>query len=189
MKLNIFKKSLLEAQVIKNENYKYLVHPLTDGIPEIKPELLEEVVNELFQHIKKLRNIDKIVTIEAMGIPITTMLSKKINKPFVIIRKRLYGLNKEKNIEQITGYSKSKLSINGLRKDDNIIIVDDIISTGGTLRAVLKSFKEIGVIVKGIFILIDKGSMTGQIEKEFNVNINIIVKIKIEKDKVEIINI
>ena len=59
-----------------------------------------------------------------MGIPLAAALSLKMNIPFIIIRKRSYGLPGEVDVEQITGYSKSKLYINNLKKGDNIIIVD-----------------------------------------------------------------
>jgi adenine phosphoribosyltransferase len=62
-----------------------------------------------------VNKIDKIVTMEAMGIPLATALSLKLKIPFVIIRKRTYGLPGEIDVEQITGYSKSKLYINGLK--------------------------------------------------------------------------
>jgi len=37
MSLEKFKKSLQKVPVIKKGDYSYIVHPITDGIPEIKP--------------------------------------------------------------------------------------------------------------------------------------------------------
>ena len=186
MTLEILKKSLLDAPVIKKENYFYIVHPITDGIPEIKPDLLNEITNELQTRIEKSGKIDKIVTIEAMGIPLATALAMRINIPFVIIRKRSYGLPKENIVEQITGYSKTNLYINGLEKGDNIIIIDDVLSTGGTLKAVLSSLKNIGVVNRGIFIVVDKGNSSEKIKNEYDVDINVIVNIEIVDGKVVI---
>ena len=127
MTLKILKKSLIEAPVVKKEDYFYVVHPITDGVPEISPTLLKEVVNEIKKIMKDCDKIDKIVTMEAMGIPLASLLSIEIGIPFVIIRKRRYGLHGEVSVEQVTGYSKSKLFINGLKKGDNIMIVDDVL--------------------------------------------------------------
>lgn len=184
MILEILKKSLVEAPVVKKGDYFYVVHPITDGVPEIKPELLDEVVHEMQDRIEKCGQIDKIVTMEAMGIPLATALSLKMKIPFVIIRKRSYGLPGEHVVEQKTGYSKSKLYINGLEKGDKIVIVDDVLSTGGTLKALLSALKKIGVVIKGVFIAVDKGDVSKKIMDEFKVNIGVLVNIDVVDGKV-----
>ena len=184
MTLEILKKSLLEAPIVKKGDYSYVVHPITDGVPEIKPELLNEVVDDLQNRIKKCGKIDKIVTIEAMGIPLATALSSKMNIPFAIIRKRSYGLPGEYEIEQKTGYSKSNLYINGLEKGNKIVIVDDVLSTGGTLKAIIIALKKIGVINKGIFIAINKGNVAKKLMDDFKINIESIANIEVIGDKV-----
>lgn len=188
MTLKILKKSLIEAPVVKKEDYFYVVHPITDGIPEIKPKLLIEVVHEMQDRIEKCGEINKIVTIEAMGIPLATALSLRIKIPFVIIRKRSYGLPGEYVVEQKTGYSKSNLYINGLKKGDKIVIVDDVLSTGGTLKAVLSELKRIGVEIKGVFIAVNKGEVVEKLMDESKIHIDIIVNIDIEDGKVVIKN-
>ena len=50
MKLEMLKKSLKEAPIVKIIDYDYVIHPITDGIPEIKPELLGEVTFHLPQN-------------------------------------------------------------------------------------------------------------------------------------------
>lgn len=179
MSLKILKKSLEEAPVVKKGDYHYVTHPITDGVPWIKPELLNEVVGEMQKLIEGCGQIDKIVTMEAMGIPLATALSLNMSIPFTIIRKRGYGLPDEVSVEQVTGYSKSKLYINGLIKGDKIVIVDDVLSTGGTLRAVLTALKKMGVMIKGVFIAIDKGNVAGKIKDEYKVNIITLVNIDV----------
>ena len=186
MSLELLKQSLIEALIIKKGDYSYVIHPITDGVPEIKPELFKEVIVEMQKRIAKCGPFDKIVTIEAMGIPLASTLSLKMKIPFVIIRKRSYGLSGEINVEQTTGYSKSKLYINGLEKGDRIVIVDDVLSTGGTLSAVISTLKKIGVIIKGIYIVVDKGNVAKQITDKFKVAIDIIVNIDIVDNRVVI---
>lgn len=188
MSLDILKKSLKEAPIVKKGDYHYVVHPITDGIPEIKTELLNEIVCEMQKRIEKCGPVDKIVTMEAMGIPLATALSLNMDIPFTIIRKRKYGLPDEISVEQVTGYSKSKLYINGLEKGDKIVIVDDVISTGGTLRAVISVLKKIGVIIKGVFIAVDKGNIARKIMGESKITIDTLVNIDIIDGKVVIKN-
>jgi len=187
MSIELLKKSLKEAPVVKKGDYFYVVHPITDGVPEISPSLLKEVTNEIKKYIENLGKIDKIVTMEAMGIPLASVLSINMNIPFTIIRKREYGLQGEISVEQETGYSKSKLFINGLKKDENVVIVDDVLSTGGTLKAVLSVLKKIGVNIKGVIIVVDKGKCAEKIGKEYNIQIKTLVNIDIVDGVVVII--
>jgi len=188
MKLEILKKSLKEAIIVKKNGYDYVIHPITDGIPEIKPELLEEVTFEMQKILENCGLIDKLVTIEAMGIPLTTTLSLKMNIPFIIIRKRKYDLPDEIGVEQKTGYSKSQLYINGLKRGDRIVIIDDVLSTGGTLKAVLNTLEKMGIIVRCVVIAVDKGKIAKKIMDETNVNIQSIIKIEVSNGKLIVKN-
>ncbi len=186
MSLKYLEKSLYEAPIVKKGEYDYVIHPITDGVPYITPELLKEVTDEMKKHIKKCGRFDRIVTMEAMGIPLAAALSLDLKIPFTIIRKRQYGLPGEVSVEQVTGYSKSKMYVNGLKKGDTIILVDDVLSTGGTLKAVLYVLKEIGVNVKGVFIAVYKGTCKEQIMKEYAIPITTIVDIDVIEGKVQI---
>jgi adenine phosphoribosyltransferase len=186
MSLKHLEKSLFEAPIVKKGEYNYVIHPITDGVPYISPELLKEVTDEMKKHIKSCGSFDRIVTMEAMGIPLATSLSLDLGTPFTIIRKRQYGLPGEVSVEQVTGYSKSKMYINGLKQGDTVILVDDVLSTGGTLKAVLYVLKEIGVLVKGVFIAVYKGTCKEEIEQMYKIPIVTIVDIDIVDDKLYI---
>ncbi len=175
--------SLKEAPIVRKGDYSYVVHPLTDGIPKIEPDLLREVIKKIKE---KMPKCDKIVTIEAMGIPIATALSLEMNIPFTIIRKRRYGLPGEVSVEQMTGYSKSRLFINGIEKGERIIIVDDVVSTGGTLSAVVSALKKMGVEIKKIFIAINKGN-SEELKKKVGMEIETLVTIEVN-DETKIIS-
>lgn len=186
MSLKHLEKSVYEAPIVKKGDYDYVIHPITDGVPYITPELLKEVTDEMKNHIKKCGKFDRIVTMEAMGIPLATSLSLDLGIPFTIIRKRQYGLPGEVSVEQVTGYSKSKMYINGLQKGDTVILVDDVLSTGGTLKAVLYVLKELGVVVKGVFIAVYKGTCKEEITKTYGIPITTIVDIEVIDGEVTI---
>ena len=162
--LERLKKSLFEAPIFKRGEYNYFIHPITDGVPEVRPELIREVTG----HIVRIADleVDKIVTVEAMGIPIGIGLSIICDIPLVIIRKRKYGLPGEIEVSQVTGYSKSQLFLNGINKGDRVIVVDDVISTGGTLLATLQSLKVAGAIVKDVVVVIRRGGGVERLKAE-----------------------
>jgi adenine phosphoribosyltransferase len=66
--LDILKTTLEDSPVVKKGDYNYFVHPITDGVPEVSPDLLHEVVGEIRNQLVK--DYDKIVAIEAMGLPV-----------------------------------------------------------------------------------------------------------------------
>jgi len=169
--------SLIEAPIIKKGEYNYFIHPITDGIPLVDPSILEEAADG----IAKFGNmeVDKIVCVESMGIHIATALSIKTRIPFVVVRKRIYGLKGEVSVQQMTGYSQGQLYINGLKKNDRIILVDDVVSTGGTMIAVLKALKKMGVKVVDVIAVIEKGSGKDIVKKETGFTVKSLVKVNI----------
>ena len=174
--------SLEKSPIVKKGEYNYFIHPITDGVPEVQPELLTEVVNEIRNLL--MNEYDKIVAIEAMGLPIGAALAVDVRKPLVIIRKKGYGLPGEVVVEQTTGYSKSKLYINGLNSYDKVIIVDDVISTGGTLISVLKALNDMGVEVVDVIVAIEKGENKIKVERETGMDIKTLVKVDVVNGKV-----
>jgi adenine phosphoribosyltransferase len=177
--------SLIKAPIIKKGEYNYFVHPITDGIPLVEPSILEEVADG----ISKFGNmeVNKIVCVEAMGIHIATALSIKTGIPFVVVRKRAYGLEGEVPVHQITGYSNGELYINGLNEGDKIILVDDVVSTGGTMIAVLNALKQMGVKVVDVMAVIEKGTGKETVKKETGFTVNSLIKVDIVDGKVVIV--
>ena len=188
MSLDLLKKSLLTSPIIQKEGYSYLIHPLLDGISEVDPLLLSEVIERLKKQMKPFLPVDKIVTIEAMGIPYASILSLELQVPFTIIRKKSYGFEDEVKITQHTGYAKNHLFINGIRKGESIIIIDDVISTGGTIKSVLQQLQQMKVNVKAVFLLVDKGNCLKKMQKEMNIPIEALVTITIEQKTVTIVD-
>ena len=180
--LERLKQSLENAPVVKFQDYDYFIFPIADGIPTIELDLFEEVIDAISSRIEG--QYDKIVTAEAMGIHLAAGLSLKTGKPFTIIRKRKYGLPDEVEFDQETGYSSRKMYINGLEKGDKILLLDDLISTGGTMRGILKALNQMDVKVVDIIIVIDKDNGRRKIENEFGVKIKALVSIVIEDGKV-----
>ena len=179
--LERLKKSLLEAPVFKRGEYDYFIHPITDGVPEIRPDLIREVTANIVR-IANL-DVDKIVTVEAMGIPISIVLSILCDIPLVIIRKRKYGLPNEVEISQVTGYSRSQLYLNGINRGDRVIVVDDVISTGGTLQATLDSLKLAGAEVMDTVIVVERGN-GAELLRSKGYNLKTMVRVKVEGGRV-----
>ncbi len=149
------KRSLLEAPIIEKEGYHYFVHPISDGVPKLDPGLLREIVIRIIRKAQ-LEDVDRIVTPAAMGIHISTAVSLMTDIPLTVIRKREYGLEGEVAISQQTGYSENEMFINDVREGERVLVLDDVLSTGGTLAAVLTALDEIGAEVIDTVAVIKK---------------------------------
>ncbi|MDD1711563.1 MAG: purine phosphoribosyltransferase family protein [Methanoregulaceae archaeon] len=149
--------SLETCPLVPRGEYNYFIHPITDGVPLVEPALLREVATAMVKALD-LNAVDKIVVTEAMGIHIGTVLSLMTDIPMNIVRKREYRLPGEIVINQATGYSQGKLYVNGICEGDRVVIVDDVISTGGTIRALLPALDQAGADVVDICFAIQRGS-------------------------------
>jgi adenine phosphoribosyltransferase len=185
--LEKLKASLINSPVIKRGEYNYFIHPISDGVPSMDPRLVEEISDYIIK-ITDTKRVDSIVTIEAMGIPVATAISLKTGVPLTIVRKRPYFLEGEVELSQSTGYSKGVLYINGLKKGDRVIIVDDVISTGGTLFALVKALKGMGVEVLDVVSVIGRGSGYMKL-KELGFEPKILVTVDVSEKGVEIKNV
>jgi len=148
--------SLETCPIVKRGNYNYFIHPVTDGVPIVDPALLREVCTAMIKMLD-LTGVEKIVVVEAMGIHIGSVLSTMTDIPMTIMRKREYKLPGEIAVHQTTGYSKGELYLNGVYKGDRVVIIDDVISTGGTMKALLKALEIAGAEVVDICIAIQRG--------------------------------
>ncbi|WP_435067113.1 hypoxanthine/guanine phosphoribosyltransferase [Haloplanus sp. C73] len=149
------RQSLLDAPIIEKGDYEYFVHPVSDGVPMLRPELLREIVIKIIRKAD-LEDVDKIVTPAAMGIHISTAVSLMTDIPLVVIRKRQYGLDGEVSLAAQTGYSESEMYINDVEAGDRVLVLDDVLSTGGTMKAILDALEHIGAEIIDVVAVIKK---------------------------------
>jgi adenine phosphoribosyltransferase len=149
------RESLLEAPIVEKDGYHYFVHPISDGVPMLRPELMREIVIGIIRKAN-LTDVDKIVAPEAMGIHISTAVSLMTDIPLVVVRKRSYGLDGEVSISQVTGYAETEMFINDINAGDRVLVLDDVLSTGGTLLALLTALEDIGADIVDTVAVIKK---------------------------------
>lgn len=147
------KQSLREAPVVRRGEYQYFVHPVTDGIPLVEPALLREIAAEV-DRLVDLDGVDKVVTPEAMGIHHATAVALEADVPFVVVRKRSYGFPDEVAVHQTTGYAEGELFVNNVHAGDRVVLLDDVYSTGGTLRAVSDALLDLGADLRDVVVVV-----------------------------------
>tara|TARA_B100001765_G_scaffold1356_1_gene819 strand:- start:517 stop:1095 length:579 start_codon:yes stop_codon:yes gene_type:complete len=163
--LSVLQDSLRDSPIIWKGDYPYFIHPISDGIPRMDADVLR-ATRDLIVEMVDWSNIDLIVSVEAMGLPLLAAVGDATGKPTVVIRKRQYGMEGEVRVDVSTGYSQSTTYINDIKQGERILIVDDVISTGGTLEPILATLEEMGVILQDIVIAIEKGEGRERLAKE-----------------------
>ncbi len=151
MTFPLLERCFLESTVRDVNGYSYFQNPISDGIPRVDPEVLEEAIDGLAGIMPE--DIDLILAPEAMGIPLGAGLSLRTRVPYVVVRKKQYCLPGEIEVLQKTGYSKSRMFVNGLREGMRVVIVDDVLDTGGTLRAVSEAVRRSGAELVRIMVV------------------------------------
>lgn len=167
--------------MVRFGEYEYFLHPITDGVPPADPALLDEVVDALLE-VGDFA-CDKIVTAEAMGFPLAALLSLRTGKPYVFLRKKKYGLPGEVSVRQVTGYSRADLYLNYVGEGDRVVIVDDVISTGGTLRAMVEALRQVGASIVDVLIVFDKMQDRAALEEALGVPIKTLLRVDVVDGK------
>lgn len=182
------RESLQNAPVIWKGDYPYFIHPVTDGVPRMDPHVLHAITELAVERID-WDNIDVILGIEAMGLPLTAPLSMATGIPLVIARKRSYGLDGEVEIDQSTGYSKGAMYLNDLHEGERIAIVDDVLSTGGTLEAVIKGVSRSGAKVTEIMAVVEKGEGLAHLQNLYpDIRIQSLVRLTMDGDTIVLLD-
>ena len=182
--MQILKQSLSDAPIIWKGDYPYFIHPITDGVPRLEPNVLQAIV-DLIEPLVDWDNIDIILGIEAMGLPLTAPLAMRTGVPMVIARKRNYGLEGEVQINQQTGYSKGSIYLNDIKAGERIAIIDDVLSTGGTMRSVIEGVKKTKASVENIVIVVEKGDGMQNLKQDYpSIRFDSLVKLHMDGEKI-----
>ncbi len=184
--LENLRRSLEAAPIVKMGDYEYFVHPVTDGIPFMEATVMKEIIDRM-QNVGDF-DCDYIVAPEAMGIPLAVPLTLRTGIPYNVVRKRRYKLPGEVSVHQVTGYSEKEMYINGLKSGDRVVIVDDVISTGGTMRALIQAFHKMGVTIVDIIVVVEKGDHKEELESELKVKIKTLVKVEVRDGRLVVLN-
>jgi adenine phosphoribosyltransferase len=119
------------------------------------PEGLRDSINKLVDRYKDL-NIDKIAAIESRGFIIGAPLAYLLNVGLVLIRKpgKLPAETIDQDYKLEYGTDRIEVHVDAIEKGEKVLIVDDLIATGGTAEAAVRLIQKMkGDIVECCFII------------------------------------
>jgi len=119
------------------------------------PEAFRYTCDLLYDRYKNMK-IDKVVSIDARGFIFGAVLAYKLGVGMVLVRKK-GKLPPETIQEEYTleyGTNVVEISKHGIQKGDQVLIVDDLIATGGTVSAAAKLVEALGgEIIECVFVI------------------------------------
>ena len=165
------------------ENYWYAnlrkeVEDLIRNVPDFPKEGIQfKDITPLFKNVsvfEKLmsyytsslakKGINKIVCVDARGFIFGSVLANKMGIPFVVARKAgklpAKSISHTYNLEY--GEATLEMHIDDISRYDNVLIVDDLLATGGTINAVANLVQKLGGTVHGCWFLIELSFLEGR---------------------------
>lgn len=138
-----------------------LFHDITSVIQS--SEGLNLAVNALLKSVKGLE-FDSIAGIESRGFIFGAILAERLGKGLVLVRKK-GKLPRETISESYAleyGFAEIEIHTDAVRPGEKVLIVDDLIATGGTVKAASHLIERLGGEVAGAAFLIELSGLNGR---------------------------
>jgi adenine phosphoribosyltransferase len=132
-----------------------------------------ETINQMILRTKKYK-IDKIAAIESRGFVFASAISYLLKKPLVMLRKKNKLPAEKYSVDFELEYGSATIEVHkdSFNKDDSILIIDDLIATGGTAEAAAKLIEiSKGKVCAFLFVinLFDLGGLDKLMKKRYHV--------------------
>ena len=133
----------------------------------------KECINQIVERSKKFQ-FDKIAAVESRGFVFASAISYILDKPFIMLRKKNKLPAEVHSIDFELEYGTATIEVHkdSFDKKDNVLIIDDLIATGGTAEAAAKLIEISESNVAGfIFVinLFDLGGTDSLLKKGYKV--------------------
>ena len=133
----------------------------------------EETVNQIIERSKKYK-VDKIAAIESRGFVFASAVSYLLKKPFIMFRKKNKLPADVHSVDFELEYGTATIEVHkdSINEKDNVLIIDDLIATGGTAEAAAKLVEiSKGKVAAFIFVinLFDLGGCEKLIQNNYKV--------------------
>ena len=132
-----------------------------------------ECVDQIIKRSKKYK-VDKIAAIESRGFVFTSAVSYLLKKPFIMLRKKnkLPADTYSVDFELEYGTATIEVHKDSIKNNDSVLIIDDLIATGGTAEAAAKLVEMSGGKVAAFIFVINLFDLNGSnnlIQKNYKV--------------------
>jgi adenine phosphoribosyltransferase len=144
------------------------------------PSLLDKISKLVFNEFSSMK-VDKVLTVEADGIPLAVEVSREFGVNFVVAKsKKEMGIKdfiEVKRVFSSGAYSYLFVPEGSIEQNDKVLIVDDVVRTGFTLETLLEICKKCKAEPIGIFAMICFEDALNRLRQKINHPIKVLVRI------------
>lgn len=171
MIFNVFKREYLNKEVSRRVSIDEF-GAVDSNMIIYDPVFLKYMILAEYEKVNAVK-VDKVLTIEADGIPVAYQVASILGKDVAVARKaKKLGVRDFLEIKQVfeSGtYRYIYLPKNSIKRGEYVLLTDDIIRTGATARALVNLCKEVKANISGIFTIIALKKMNAKLEAELNI--------------------
>mgnify|MGYP004618529017 CR=1 FL=1 len=126
-------------------------------------EALRRIVDFLTEKFKD-KDIDYVAAVESRGFIFGSALAYNLNAGFILVRKPGKLPAKTISEEYSLEYGTDKIEIHedAIEKGKNVLVIDDLLATGGTVNACCKLIKKTGANIVGCAFVIELSDLKGR---------------------------
>ena len=119
--------------------------------------------NDKIIELSKTIQFDKVAAIESRGFVFASTVSYQLGKPFVLLRKKNKLPAETHSVDFELEYGKASIEVHkdSIAKNEKVLIIDDLIATGGTAEAAAKLVEVSGGKVAGFIFVINLFDLPG----------------------------
>jgi adenine phosphoribosyltransferase len=121
----------------------------------VEPEAFRYCIDQAVERYSS-RQVDAVAGIDARGFVFAATIAYRLSVPLILVRKqgKLPGETFSRSFELEYGTDTVEVHKSDVRPGSHVLVVDDLIATGGTLDAAGRMIREAGASVAGIFAVI-----------------------------------
>jgi adenine phosphoribosyltransferase len=137
--------------------FKDITPVLNDG------EALDAVIDAL-AGLTRIYGATRVVGIESRGFILGTPVAARLGLPFVPVRKPGKLPDETARVEYTLEYGTDALEIHldAVGPGDQVVIIDDLLATGGTAEAACRLIEERGAVVAAVLVMIELTALEGR---------------------------
>jgi adenine/guanine phosphoribosyltransferase-like PRPP-binding protein len=153
-----------------------------DNMPVLSDTPLMTIIAEEVAGKYMDANVDKVLTAATDGIPLAVHVARELNVDVVYAKKKKeVGVEKFYEVSYVPSASGSVTTLYlpawALKKGENVLIVDDVIRSGETQRALLEMCSQAGAKPVGMFFLVSVGDVVGHLNEEYNIPVESLIRL------------
>ena len=127
------------------------------------PEAFKFTNDKIIEIANKIQ-FDKVAAIESRGFVFASAVSYKLNKPFILLRKKNKLPAETYSVDFTLEYGDATIEVHkdSISSGEKILVIDDLIATGGTAEAAAKLIKISGGQVAAFIFVINLFDLPGE---------------------------